>query len=487
MNSKSSLYLLAISIVSTIGGFLFGYDTAIISGCNSFLESQFELTASMLGWVVSSALLGTILGCIISGRVTDKYGRKKTLLLAAACLTISAFGSMLPPQFLGNLDSSYWITSSLDSSFLFLIIVRIIGGIGVGITSVVAPIYISELTSPEKRGKMVSLYQLSITLGILLAFLVDWIVLNQAGNKAGIISGAEVGFWDWLFVEELWRGMFGTEIPIAILFLVLLLFVPESPRWQVVKGREEEAFTTMVKLGGMAQAEVQLAEIKEASKVETQGLRELFKPYLRRPFLIGILLPMFSHLSGIAAIMYFAPNILNESIKSVESSFLGAVLVGLVNSIFTFIAIMNVERYGRRKLLLIGVVGAALSLMGVGVLFAVGSNLVIIPLLIYVACFAFSYGPIVWVIISEIFPTKIRGLAVSIGSLSLMVTGFFITLTNPMFIETIKPAGTFFLYGALTLPAIWFIWKYVPETKGKTLEEIELSWKKLNDKRENRS
>ena len=487
MNRKSSLYLLAISFVSTIGGFLFGYDTAIISGCNSFLESQFELTASMLGWVVSSALLGTILGCIISGRVTDKYGRKKTLILAATCLTISAFGSMLPPQFLGNLDSSYWITSSLDSSFLFLIIVRIIGGIGVGITSVVAPIYISELTSPEKRGKMVSLYQLSITLGILLAFLVDWIVLNQAGNKAGIISGAEVDFWDWLFVEELWRGMFGTEIPIAILFLVLLLFVPESPRWQVVNGKEEEAFTTMVKLGGKAQAEVQLAEMKEASKVETQGLRELFKPYLRRPFLIGILLPMFSHLSGIAAIMYFAPNILNESIKSVESSFLGAVLVGLVNSIFTFIAIMNIERYGRRKLLLIGVVGAALSLMGVGVLFAVGSNLVIIPLLIYVACFAFSYGPIVWVIISEIFPTKIRGLAVSIGSLSLMVTGFFITLTNPIFIETIKPAGTFFLYGALTLPAIWFIWKYVPETKGKTLEEIELSWKKLNNKRENRS
>ena len=487
MNKKSSFYLLAISFVSTIGGFLFGYDTAIIAGCNSFLESQYNLTASMLGWVVSSALLGTILGCIISGKVTDLYGRKKSLILAAVCLTISAFGSMLPPQFLGNLDSSYWVISSLDSSFLTLIMVRIVGGIGVGITSVVAPIYISELTAPEKRGKMVSLYQLSITLGILLAFLVDWIVLNQAGSNAGIISGTEVSFWDWLFVEELWRGMFGTEIPIAILFLVLLLFVPESPRWQVVNGKEEEAYTTIVKLVGTSQAEAQLAEMKEASKEETQGFRELFKPYLRRPFLIGILLPMFSHLSGIAAIMYFAPNILNESIKSVESSFLGAVLVGLVNSIFTFIAIMNIERYGRRKLLLIGVVGAAISLMGVGVLFAIGSNLVIIPLLIYVACFAFSYGPIVWVIISEIFPTKIRGLAVSIGSLSLMVTGFFITLTNPLFIETIKPAGTFFLYGTLTIPAIWFIWKYVPETKGKTLEEIELSWKILNDKRENKS
>lgn len=480
MKNKTSFYLLAISFVSTIGGFLFGYDTAIISGCNSFLESQYNLTPSMLGWVVSSALLGTILGCIISGKITDKYGRKKALILAASCLTVSAFGSMLPPRFLGNLDSSYWFTSSLDTSFLILIIVRIIGGIGVGVTSVVAPIYISELTLPEKRGKMVSLYQLSITLGILLAFLVDWIVLYLAGDNAGVISGTKIGLLDWLFVEELWRGMFGTEIPIAILFLLLLFFVPESPRWQVYNGKEEGAFSTMVKIGGVEQAKVQMAEIKGATTVETQGIKELFKPYLRRPFLIGILLPMFSHLSGIAAIMYFAPNILNESIKSIESSFLGAVLVGLVNSIFTFIAIMNIERYGRRKLLLIGVVGVAISLTGVSVLFAIGSSLVIIPLLMYVAFFAFSYGPIVWVIISEIFPTKIRGIAVSIGSFSLMVTGFFITLTNPIFIELITPVGTFFLYATLTLPAIWFIWKFVPETKGKTLEEIEISWKKLS-------
>ena len=161
---------------------------------------------------------------------------------------------------------------------------------------------------------------------------------------------------------------------------------------------------------------------------------------------------------------------------------MGAVLVGVVNSLFTFIAIVNIEKYGRRKLLLVGVIGAFLSLTGVGVLFAIGSNLVIIPLLCYVACFAFSYGPIVWVIISEIFPTKIRGLAVSIGSLSLMVTGFVITMTNPILIEIIKPAGTFFLYAALTLPAIWFIWKFVPETKGKTLEEIEMSWKKIDNK-----
>jgi len=217
-------------------------------------------------------------------------------------------------------------------------------------------------------------------------------------------------------------------------------------------------------------------------KEEKGGFKELFTPFLRRPFLIGILLPMFSHLSGIAAIMYFAPNIINEAIASVESSFLGAVLVGVVNSAFTFVAIQYIERSGRRKLLLIGVIGAFISLSMVGVLFAMGSTLIIIPLLCYVASFAFSYGPMVWVIISEIFPTRIRGLAVSIGSFSLMVTGFFITLTNPVLIKSIMPSGTFFLYAGLTLPAIWFIWRFVPETKGKSLEEIEQFWKNLRKK-----
>ena len=477
MNTKKSNYLLGISFVSTIGGFLFGYDTAIISGCNSFLEKHFELSAAMLGWVVSSALLGTIFGCIVAGTITDRLGRKKALILAAICLTLSATGSMLLPQFLGDLDKAFWFTADVDFAFNLLIIVRIIGGIGVGITSVVAPIYISELSLPQNRGKMVSLYQLSITLGILLAFLIDWVVLNHAGDAAGIISNEPSGLWNWLFVDELWRGMFGTEIPIALLFLILLFIVPETPRWLITKGRYKKAMEIMVKINGKEQAELQMAEIEKMDKVETGGIRELLQPFLRRPLLIGILLPMFAHLSGIAAIMYFAPNIINESIQSVESAFLGAVLVGVVNCAFTFVAILNIEKFGRRKLLLVGAIGAFVSLSGVSILFALGSQYVIIPLLMYVASFAFSFGPIVWVIISEIFPTHVRGLAVSLGSFSLMVTGFIITLTNPILIETIMPSGTFFIYAALTLPAIWFIWKFVPETKGKTLEEIEKYWR----------
>ena len=480
---KTSLYVIALSFTASLGGFIFGYDTAIISGCNSFLQTHFNLSPAMLGWVVSSALLGTILGCVISGAITDRFGRKRALILAALLLSLSAMGSMLTPQFQGNLAYPLWITSDMDTAFNMLVIARVIGGIGVGITSVVAPIYISELTLPENRGKIVSIYQLSITLGILLAFLVDWIVLNGAGDTAGVITqNASPLFFEWLFVEEIWRGMLGTEIPVALLFFILLLFIPESPRWLVAKKREDEAMLTMVRIGGEDQAQVQLKEIREVIKEEKGGFRELFSPFLRRPFLIGILLPMFSHLSGIAAIMYFAPNIINEAISSVESSFLGAVLVGLVNTAFTFVAIQFIEKSGRRKLLLIGVVGAFISLAGVGIMFALGSTLIIIPLLCYVASFAFSYGPIVWVIISEIFPTRIRGLAVSIGSFSLMVTGFFITLTNPLLIEAIMPSGTFFLYAGLTLPAIWFIWKFVPETKGKSLEEIEKYWKSLKKK-----
>ncbi len=483
MNKKSSLYVIALSFVVSLGGFLFGYDTAIISGCNSFLQIHFNLSPALLGWVVSSALLGTILGCVIAGTITDRYGRKRALILAALLLSLSAMGSMLTPQFQGNLNNPLWISSDMDTSFTVLVIARVIGGIGVGITSVVAPIYISELTLPENRGKIVSIYQLSITLGILLAFLIDWIVLHSAGDAAGVISpDTTPKFFEWLFVDEIWRGMLGTEIPVALLFFTLLLFTPESPRWLVANKREDEAMITMVRIGGAEQAKDQLNEIREMIKEETGGFKELFSPVLRRPFLIGILLPMFSHLSGIAAIMYFAPNIINEAIASVESSFLGAVLVGVVNSAFTFVAIQYIEKYGRRKLLLIGVVGAFISLAGVGILFALGSSLIIIPLLFYVASFAFSYGPITWVIISEIFPTRIRGLAVSIGSFSLMVTGFFITLTNPVLLESIMPSGTFFLYAGLTLPAIWFIWRFVPETKGKSLEEIEKYWKSLMKK-----
>lgn len=476
MKEKNSKYLFLVSLASTLGGFLFGYDTAIISGCNQFLQEHYDLSASGLGWLVSSALVGTILGCIIAGMLTDSIGRKKCLILSAICLLISGIGSMLPPQFIGDISNPYWLTTSIDTSFYTLILFRIIGGVGVGITSVVTPIFISEIALPQNRGRMVSLYQLSITLGILFAFLIDWILLLSAGQEAGIVSTQKNDLASWLFKEEIWRGMFGTEIPIALCFLTLLFFVPKTPRWLFTKGFKNEALNVLIKLHGVEKAQLEITEIAKVPVQENVGLKELSKPFLRIPLLIGVLLPMFSHLSGIAAIMYFAPNIINESVQNVENAFLGAVLVGIVNSAFTFVAILNIEKFGRRKLLLVGVIGAFVSLTFVGVLFAVDSPYVIIPLLLYVASFAFSYGPIVWVIISEIFPTRIRGIAVGLGSFTLMSTGFVITFTNPVLIEEIGVSSTFFIYAALTAPAIWFIWKFVPETKGKSLEEIEKLW-----------
>lgn len=477
MPKKSSLYLITISFISTIGGFLFGYDTAIISGCNIFLESQFELTPAMLGWVVSSALFGTIFGCFLAGGLIDKIGRKKTLIIAASLLTISAIGSMLPPNFTADVGSGYTFIKSREFSLNFLIIFRMIGGVGVGITTAAAPIYISELTPADKRGRYVSFYQLSITLGILLAFLVDWSVLSRAGANAGVLDSAGGDIWSWLFKEELWRGMLGTEIPIAFLFLSLLFLTPESPRWLMEQGRVKEAEEIMTRIGGKEMALMEIEAIKRQPKEQRGGFKEYIKPYLKTARWIGILLPMFAHLSGIAAIMYFAPNIINSSVDSVESSFLGAVLVGVVNALFTFVAIIYIERFGRRKLLLFGITGAFISLIGVATLFALDSPYVIIPLLLYVASFAFSYGPVVWVVVSEIFPTRIRGLAVSIGSLALNLTSFVVTYTNPILIEKISVSNTFFLYAILTLPAIWFTWRFIPETKGKSLEDIEKLWR----------
>ncbi|HAL44543.1 MAG: hypothetical protein A2Y12_07295 [Planctomycetes bacterium GWF2_42_9] len=461
-NEKGSLgYLIFISLITTIGGFLFGFDTTIASGAIGFIKSQFGLDANWEGWVVSSALFGCIGGAAIAGPLTDKLGRKMVLFLAAVFMTISCIWCMFP-----NTPSE-------------LVVARIIGGLGVGITSMAAPVYISEITPARLRGTIVSFYQLSITFGILCAFFVNTIVLYCAGDKAGIVTETRGSLFNWLFVSELWRGMLGTEAIPAILFLVMLLIIPESPRWLAEKGFADKALNILIRINGRTEGQKEMSDINDIIKQQTGGIGQIFEPMFRRPLMICILLPMFAHLSGIAAVMYFAPKILAEAGLSLKGAFGTAITIGLINFVFTFLAIWKIDKFGRRPLLLGGISGAFLSLLTVGILFHLNITykyLVIVPILFYIACFAFSFGPGVWVVISEVFPTRTRGIAVGLGAFALWVTAWGVSQTLPWLIEHIGAGNTFLIYAFLTAPALWFVYIIIPETKGKTLEQIEQHW-----------
>ncbi len=457
-------YLSAVCFITTLGGFLFGYDTAIVSGAIGFVKQQFALNADWEGWVVSSAVFGCIFGSAVAGSLTDMFGRKKILIAAAILLVISCVWCIFP------------------NSVYTLVIARIIGGLGVGITSMAAPVYISEISPPHLRGRLVSFYQLSITLGILLSFFANSIILHFAGDEIGS-SGQ--GLFHWIFKAELWRGMFGTEAIPATMFLLMLMVIPESPRWLAKQGRRDRAFEILVRVCGTDEAKKEMSDIEEMLSSESGSFFELFQARFRRPLLIGLMLPVFAHLSGIAAVMYFAPKILSEAGLSIGGAFGGAVTVGFINSFFTILAIWKIDKIGRRPLLLTGITGAFVSLLMVAVLFHLKLEQkiwVLVPLLCYVAFFAFSYGPGVWVVISEIFPTKVRGRAVGAGALALWITAFVISQTLPRLIEGIGAGNTFFVYAFLTAPAILFVWTMIPETKGKSLEQIERHWNERYDK-----
>ncbi|MEN6384553.1 MAG: sugar porter family MFS transporter [Phycisphaerales bacterium] len=471
-NEKGSLgYLVIISLITTIGGFSFGFDTTIASGAIGFIKNQFALNTNWEGWVVSSALFGCIAGSAVAGPLTDKFGRKIILILAAIFLTVSCIWCIFP------------------SSASWLVVARIIGGLGIGITSMAAPVYISEIAPAKLRGRLVSFYQLSITLGILFAFLINTLILYCAGDKAGVVTQQQESFFNWVFVSQLWRGMLGTEAIPAVLFLVLLFLIPESPRWLAEKDQYDDAMNVLVRINGKAEAEKEMRDINEIIHQQTAGLKQLFEPVFRRPLMICIMLPVFAHLTGIAAILYFAPKILTEAGLSLGGSFGASITIGLINCIFTFLAIWKIDNFGRRPLLLGGIFGSFLSLLLVGILFRLNIThkyLVLIPILTYIACFAFSFGPGVWVVISEVFPTRTRGIAVGVGALALWITAFAVSQTLPKLIETVGAGNTFLIYAFLTAPALWFVYSIIPETKGKTLEEIEKHWLNIYTQRKDK-
>lgn len=439
-----TVYLL--TAVAALGGLLFGYDTAVISGAIGFLKTKFELSAAMTGWAASSAIIGCIFGAMFAGWASDRFGRKKVLIGTAILFAVSAIGAAVP--------------STLTQFVLF----RFIGGLGIGAASMVSPLYITELAPAAIRGKLVSYYQLAIVIGILVIFFVNTLI-QGSGDEA----------WN---VEYGWRYMMASGVLPAGLFLAALFFVPESPRWLTKEGRETEALKILTSINGEAKAQEILQEVKATLQEEQGTLGELFTGRFRKAILVGIVLSIFSQVQGINAIMYYAPEIFKAVGTGTDAAFQQTVIIGIINLLFTFVAINFVDNQGRRKLLLWGGAGMGISLLMVGLAFQFGwtGYGLLGFILLYIACFAASYGPVTWVVISEIFPIKMRGVAMSVATLSLWIAVYVVTQMFPILLEQAGPARTFWIFGGMSLLSFFFVLWQVPETKGKTLEEIEKSW-----------
>ncbi|MDR2230540.1 MAG: sugar porter family MFS transporter [Flavobacteriaceae bacterium] len=437
------------TLVASVGGLLFGYDTAVISGAIGFMRSFYQLSDIMTGWVASCALLGCIAGAMYSGKLSDRAGRKKVLMLSAVLFTISSIGTAMAP--------SLW----------FFVLFRIIGGMGIGIASMLSPMYISEMAPAPVRGRLISVFQLGIVTGILVIYFVN-----------AYIAGIHNEVWN---ISTGWRWMFGSGIIPSVIFILLLITVPESPRWLASQKKQSEALVILSQINGNTAAQQELDSINESLKDEAPfSLASLKGSKLKKALITGILLAVFSQFTGINAIMYYAPEIFKSTGTGTDSAFIQTILVGVINVVFTLVAIKYVDSWGRKKLLLTGISGMTVCLFIVGLAFYTQQQgyLVLIAILGYIAFFAMSLGPLTFVVIAEIFPTKSRATAMSIATFFLWLAVFLVSQTFPILIGSIGSAYTFWLYTLISVLAFLFIRKNIPETKGKTLEEIEASWTK---------
>jgi len=437
------------TLVASVGGLLFGYDTAVISGAIGFMRSFYQLSDIMTGWVASCALLGCIAGAMYSGKLSDRSGRKKVLMLSAVLFTISSIGTAMAPNL--------W----------FFVLFRIIGGMGIGIASMLSPMYISEMAPAPVRGRLISVFQLGIVTGILVIYFVN-----------AYIAGIHNEAWN---ISTGWRWMFGSGIIPSVIFILLLITVPESPRWLASQKKQSEALVILSQINGNTAAQQELDSINESLKDEAPfSLASLKGSKLKKSLITGILLAVFSQFTGINAIMYYAPEIFKSTGTGTDSAFIQTILVGVINVVFTLVAIKYVDSWGRKKLLLTGISGMTVCLFIVGLAFYTQQQgyLVLIAILGYIAFFAMSLGPLTFVVIAEIFPTKSRATAMSIATFFLWLAVFLVSQTFPILIGSIGSAYTFWLYTLISVLAFLFIRKSIPETKGKTLEEIEASWTK---------
>ncbi len=451
-NRYSGTYVLRLTFVAALGGLLFGYDTAVISGAIGFLRSHFTLNAAETGWAAASALVGCVIGAGFAGEFSDRFGRKRALLVSGVLFLVSAVWSAIPET------TAEFVTA------------RIIGGVGIGMASLLSPLYISEISPAGIRGKLVSYNQLAIVGGILVVYFVNYLI-------------AGLGSEEWN-IERGWRWMFGSEALPASLFILALLTIPETPRWLVKQGQEDRARSILDKTIGPGNALIELHAIRETLALEGGTVAELFRPGLRKAMLLGVALAILQQITGINVFMYYAPEIFKQLGSGVDSALLQTVVIGIFNLTFTAVAIRTVDRWGRKPLLLYGSAGMGISLLGLGAAayFGTTAGWVLIFVLGYIACFAMSVGPVVWVVISEIFPTKVRGRAMSIATLLLWTANFLISQTFPMIDEDpwlvthFNHGFPFFLYAAFCAIMVFVVRLSVPETKGKSLEEIERSW-----------
>jgi sugar porter (SP) family MFS transporter len=438
---KNSLYLYFICLVATMGGLMFGFDIAIISGAVPFIQPYFGWNELQLGWGVSSLLVGAIVGAFGSGVLSDRYGRKNVLIVVALFFAVSC------------------IFTALATSSVIFITARVFGGLAVGAASVLSPMYVAEVAPPKNRGMLVSIYQLAIVLGILCSYTINYGLHNIDNN---------------------WRWMFATGIIPSVLFFAGLFFIPESPRWLYKAGRKEESLKVLTKIGGESLAKTEIQEISASLErnVSSVSAGELFKPSVRKVMLVGFVLAVLVQISGINTIVDYAPKILLAAGVEINNALLQTSLVGFINFIFTFVAIFFIDKLGRRALYLIGSMGMVITLLMLAVSFYLKLEgiFTLICILMFIAFFASCIGPVFWTLVSEIFPNRIRGKALAFASFTQWIFNFLVVLLFPHFLASIGGAKTFLFLALMSLLQWLFTYLYVPETKGKSLEEIEKLW-----------
>jgi sugar porter (SP) family MFS transporter len=454
-------YLLPICLVATLGGLLFGYDTGVISGAIEFLTARFNLSVVMKGWASGCVLIGCAAGVLIVGPISDRFGRKKALLIAAVLFFVSSIGTAIPKD----------ITT--------FIIFRFMAGVGIGIASMSTPMYIAELAPAHLRGRLVSLNQIAIVSGIVAVYFANYFI-------------ARLGSQEWNETIG-WRLMFASGVVPSVVFLVLTFFVPESPRWLLEMNRAPEAENILAKIGGKEYAKEELVGIRQGLAKEQGTWSELFSRALRLPLIVGILLAILQQVTGINVFLYFGTTIFKNLSAStgVDAGMLQQLIIGSASMLATIVAIVTVDRWGRKPLMLIGAAGMGVSLLAMGILArkmtdpgAMGGWMLFL-IILYVVAFGLSVGPVTWVILSEIFPTAVRGRALGIATFCLWIADYVVTQTFPImdapgswFVVNFNRAFPFYTYAFFCVVLVIVVWRLVPETKGKSLEEIGQSWRK---------